>query len=56
MLALWMPDGSNRPYEVQEQITANQKSCFYCVRCIANTVKASRETQQELINLMPSAL
>ncbi|WP_276499873.1 RNA-binding domain-containing protein [Pontibacter litorisediminis] len=51
ILVIWAPGGSNRPYEVPEQITANQKRHFYYVRRYANSVKADQETQQELISL-----
>lgn len=51
ILVIWVPGGSNRPYEVPEQITANQKKYFYYVRRYANSVKADPETQQELISL-----
>ncbi len=51
ILVIWMPGGSNRPYELPEQITASQKRCFYYVRRYANSVKADQETQQELISL-----
>ncbi|WP_051049918.1 AlbA family DNA-binding domain-containing protein [Nafulsella turpanensis] len=51
ILVIWVPGGSNRPYEVPEQITASQKRYFYYVRRYANSVKADAETQQELISL-----
>ncbi|WP_181308769.1 RNA-binding domain-containing protein [Rufibacter sp. XAAS-G3-1] len=51
ILAIWVPGGSNRPYEVPEQITASQKRYFYYIRRYANSVKADQETQQELISL-----
>ncbi|NEM99434.1 RNA-binding domain-containing protein [Pontibacter burrus] len=51
LLVIWVPGGSNRPYEVPEQITASQKRYFYYVRRYANSVKADQETQQELISL-----
>lgn len=51
ILVIWVPSGSNHPYEVPEQITACQKRYFYYVRRYANSVKADQETQQELISL-----
>ncbi|MDO8996505.1 MAG: putative DNA binding domain-containing protein [Sediminibacterium sp.] len=51
ILILWIPGGSNRPYQVPEQITAKEKRYFYYVRKYANSVKAGAEEQQELISL-----
>ncbi len=51
IMILWVPGGSNRPYQVPEQITANRKNwCFY-IRRYANSVQANLEEQQELISL-----
>ena len=51
ILVIWVPGGSNRPYEVPEQITATRKSYFYYIRRNASSVKAEHETRQELIAL-----
>jgi ATP-dependent DNA helicase RecG len=51
ILVIWVPGGSNRPYEVPEEILANQKRYFYYIRRYANSVKADGELQQELISL-----
>lgn len=51
ILVIWIPGGSNRPYQVPEQITAREKRNFYYIRKYANTVKANTEEQQELIAL-----
>ncbi|NLJ08469.1 MAG: transcriptional regulator [Sphingobacteriales bacterium] len=51
ILVLWIPGGSNRPYQVPEQVTAREKRYFYYIRKYANSVKANLEEQQELISL-----
>lgn len=51
ILVLWIPGGSNRPYQVPEQVTAREKRNFYYIRKYANSVKANTEEQQELISL-----
>lgn len=51
IIVLWIPGGSNRPYQVPEQVTAREKRYFYYIRKYANSVKANTEEQQELISL-----
>lgn len=51
IIVLWVPGGSNRPYQVPEQITATTKRNFYYIRKYANSVKANIEEQQELISI-----
>lgn len=51
IIILWIPGGSNRPYQVPEQVTAATKRYFYYIRKYANSVKANLEEQQELIAL-----
>jgi ATP-dependent DNA helicase RecG len=51
ILVLWIPGGTNRPYQVPEQITATVKRNFYYIRKYANSVKANLEEQQDLISL-----
>jgi ATP-dependent DNA helicase RecG len=51
ILVLWIPGGSNRPYQVPEQVTAREKRNFYYIRKYANSVKANTEEQQDLISL-----
>ncbi len=51
IIVLWIPGGSNRPYQVPEQITAREKRYFHYIRKYANSVKANTEEQQELISL-----
>jgi len=51
IIALWIPGGSNRPYEVPEIITAKEKRHFYYVRRYSSSVKANQTEQQELISL-----
>lgn len=51
IIVLWVPGGSNRPYQVPERITASTKRNFYYIRKYANSVKAELEEQQELISL-----
>lgn len=51
ILVLWIPGGSNRPYQVPEQVTARDKRYFYYIRKYANSVKTNLEEQQELISV-----
>jgi ATP-dependent DNA helicase RecG len=51
ILVLWIPGGSNRPYQVPELVTASIKRNFYYIRKYANSVKANTEEQQDLISL-----
>jgi ATP-dependent DNA helicase RecG len=51
ILILWIPGGTNRPYQVPELITAKEKRYFYYIRKYASSVKANTEEQQELISL-----
>jgi ATP-dependent DNA helicase RecG len=51
IIILWVSGGSNRPYEVPEQITSSSKRNFYYIRKYANSVKANTEEKQELISL-----
>jgi len=51
ILVLWIPGGSNRPYQVPEHITSGVKKNFYYIRKYASSVKANVEEQQELISM-----
>lgn len=51
IMVIWVPGGSNRPYQVPEQITAKEKRYFFYIRKYANSIKAKLEEQQELISL-----
>lgn len=51
IIILWVPGGSNRPYQVPDLITSKTKNYFYYIRKYASTVKASIDEQQELISL-----
>jgi len=51
IIVLWVPGGSNRPYQVPELVTAKEKRYFYYIRRYANSVKVNLEEQQELISL-----
>ena len=51
IIVLWIPGGSNRPYQVPEQVTASVKRNFYYIRKYASSTKANLEEQQELISL-----
>jgi ATP-dependent DNA helicase RecG len=51
IIVLWVPGGSNRPYEVPEEITAPIKKNFYFIRRYANSVKPNSKERQELILL-----
>jgi len=51
MVILWIPGGTDRPYEVPEQVTAKEKRYFYYIRQYANSIKANSDQAQELISL-----
>lgn len=51
IIVLWIPGGSNRPYEVPEDITANKKEFFYYIRKYASSIKAGKQEREELISL-----
>jgi ATP-dependent DNA helicase RecG len=51
IIVIWVPGGSNRPYEVPEEIKAKTKKYGYYIRRYGNTVKASKEEREELISL-----
>lgn len=51
IIVLWIPGGSNRPYEVPEQVTASVKRNFHFIRRYANSVKPNNKERQELILL-----
>jgi ATP-dependent DNA helicase RecG len=51
VVVLWVPGGSNRPYEVPEQVTAKEKKYGYYIRQYASSIKANKEQAQELISL-----
>lgn len=51
VLVIWVPAGSNRPYQVPMHIAAKNKSYCYYIRRYSNSVQADQETVQELIRL-----
>ena len=51
VLVIWVPAGSNRPYEVPREIGAKDKEYAYYIRQYSSSVMANREQKQELINL-----
>lgn len=51
ILIIWVPGGSNRPYQVPEHIKSKDKHYYYYIRKYANSIKANIEEQQELISL-----
>lgn len=51
IIVLWIPGGSNRPYQVPELVTAKTKKYFYYIRKYTSSVKASEKEQKELISL-----
>ena len=51
LIVLWIPGGSNRPYEVPEQITAKEKRYYSYIRRYSASKKVNQEEQQELITL-----
>lgn len=51
IMILWVPGGSNRPYEVPEDITSKKKEYHYYIRKYASSVKAGKQEREELIGL-----
>lgn len=51
ILVMWIPGGSNRPYEVPEDITSRKKEYFYYIRKYASSVKTNKNEREELISL-----
>ena len=51
IMLLWIPGGSNRPYEVPEDITATKKEFHYYIRKYASSVKAGKQEREELLSL-----
>lgn len=51
VLVIWVPAGSNRPYEVPREVGAKDKEYAYYIRQYSSSVMANREQKQELINL-----
>ena len=51
VLLIWVNAGSNRPYEVPRDVTANTKDYQYYIRRFSSTVQANVEEKKELISL-----
>lgn len=51
IMVLWIPGGSNRPYEVPEDVTAKKKEYQYYIRKYASSTKAGKQDREELISL-----
>lgn len=51
IMVLWIPGGSNRPYEVPEDVTAKKKEYQYYIRKYASSAKAGKQDREELISL-----
>ena len=51
ILLIWVNAGSNRPYEVPRDVTANTKEYHYYIRRFSSTVQANVEEKKELISL-----
>jgi ATP-dependent DNA helicase RecG len=51
IIVLWVIGGSERPYEVPENITAKHKTCKYFIRKYANSIEAKGAEKEELISL-----
>lgn len=51
VLALWIPGGSERPYEVPESIKARDKVFKYYIRRYASSIEAKGRDREELIGL-----
>lgn len=51
ILAIWIPGGPDRPYEVPESIKAKDKNFKYYIRRYANSIEAKGRDREELITL-----
>ncbi|HKL85363.1 MAG TPA: ATP-binding protein, partial [Treponemataceae bacterium] len=51
LIALWIPGGPDRPYEVPESIKAKEKIFKYYIRRYANSIEAKGRDREELIGL-----
>ena len=51
IIVLWIPGGNDRPYEVPETITSNQKVFKYYIRRYASSIEAKGNDKEELIGL-----
>jgi ATP-dependent DNA helicase RecG len=51
VLLIWVTAGSNRPYEIPDDVKAKKKDYEYYIRQYSNTVKVNQEQAQELISL-----
>ena len=51
IIVLWVIGGSERPYEVPENITAKHKTWKYFIRKYANSIEAKGAEKEELISL-----
>jgi len=51
VMVIWALSGTNRPYEVLEEIKAKDKKYQYYIRAMSSTVKANKQQREELIPL-----
>ncbi|WP_027066155.1 RNA-binding domain-containing protein [Maribacter sp. Hel_I_7] len=51
VLVLWIPAGSNRPYEVPDDVIAKHKTYNYRIRFQSNSIVPNKEQETELIQL-----
>ena len=51
VLVVWVPGGEMRPYKAPVTLGENNRELAYYVRLHANTVRAQREVEQELLSL-----
>lgn len=51
IVLLWIPGGSERPYEIPEAVTSNHKSWKYFIRRYASSIEAKGTDLEELISL-----
>ncbi|HQP71027.1 MAG TPA: putative DNA binding domain-containing protein [Clostridiales bacterium] len=51
VLLVWVTAGSNRPYEVPKDVTANKKDYEYFIRKYSSTIRVNDEQKHELFSL-----
>jgi Predicted transcriptional regulator containing an HTH domain and an uncharacterized domain shared with the mammalian protein Schlafen len=51
IVVIWALSGTNRPYEVPEEIKAKDKRYQYYIRVMSSTVKANKQQRENLIAL-----
>lgn len=55
ILAIWVPSGVNRPYQVPKEVTGKGERCFTYIRKGSNSVVADISEERELISMAAAA-